>query len=135
MALFRDEDCPNKKEYRDLFIHRDTCLLKGVVLMGTPLRGSGQANIIAPIVRLVKGLNKFAATNDNFMKALRENKDTIDIPNIMKRFKSVIDSNHVMLLIACEETPYIGDSLVSGTFLSAIFQSSYCKFYNVYSNI
>lgn len=112
MALFEDEEAPSKEAYRNLFVHDDRCLLKGVVLMGTPLRGSGQANMMAPIVRLVKGLNFMSATNDSFIKALRENNDTLDIPTIVQRFKAVIEAKSVRLLVACEQEPYIGSSLV-----------------------
>lgn len=112
MALFEDEEAPNKETYRNLFFHDDRCLLKGVILMGTPLRGSGQANIMAPIVRLLKGLNYISATNDSFIKALKENNDKLDIPTIVQRFKAVIEAKSVQLLIACEQEPYIGSSLV-----------------------
>lgn len=112
MALFEDEEAPNKETYRNLFFHDDRCLLKGVVLMGTPLRGSGQANLMAPIVQLIKGLNYISATNDSFIKALRENNDELDIPTIVQRFKAVIKAKSVQLLIACEQQPYVGSDLV-----------------------
>ena len=120
MALFEDENCANKAGYRNLFIHNDECLLKGVVLLGTPLRGSGQANIMTPLVKIIKGLNKFGGTNDAFVKALKEDSGSLDIPKIVQRFKSMITAKKVALLIGCEEVPYVGDSLVSYYEMSAL---------------
>ncbi|KAK4694604.1 hypothetical protein P7C71_g3009, partial [Lecanoromycetidae sp. Uapishka_2] len=51
MALFEDEGYHNKPEYRDLFSKDGECLVKGIVFMGTPFRGSGQAALFAPFIK------------------------------------------------------------------------------------
>ncbi|KAG8534293.1 uncharacterized protein KY384_001137 [Bacidia gigantensis] len=113
MALLGAVEGSSRREYHDLFVHNDRCLVKGVVLLGTPLRGSGQANLMAPIVKTVKGLNRLYGTNENFVRALREDSGALDIPQIVTRFKSVVKTNGVALRIVCEERPVVGSSLTT----------------------
>lgn len=112
MALFQDEEYANKPQYRDLFMHGDECLVKGVCFMGTPFHGSGHANLLAPFVRAVKGINMISATNDKLLGSLRENNQSIEIPNIVHRFRSIAEEKNMRLLIGCEEIPVAGSKLV-----------------------
>lgn len=112
MALFQDEEYVNKRQYRDLFMDGDECLVKGVCFMGTPFRGSGLANQLAPFVKAVKGLNLFSATNDKLLGSLKENNQSIAIPEIVHRFKSIAKERNMRLLIGCEQTPVAGSQLV-----------------------
>lgn len=112
MALFEDQGYVNKSQYRDLFMNGNQCLVKGVCFMGTPFRGSGQANLLAPFVKAVKELNRFGATNDRFLGSLKENNQSIEVPNIVHRFKSVAKAKKMRLLIGCEERPIAGSELV-----------------------
>lgn len=112
MALFQDEAYVNKPQYRDLFMDGDTCLVKGVCFMGTPFLGSGHANLLAPFVKAVKGLNIFSATNDKFLGSLKENNQSIEVPTIVHRFKSIAKEKKIRLLIGCEQIPVAGSELV-----------------------
>lgn len=111
-ALFQDKEYDNKPQYRDLFMDGDECLVKGVCFMGTPFEGSGHANLLAPFVKAVKGLNKWSGTNDVFLRSLRENNRSIEVPTIIHRFKSIVKEKNMRLLIGCEETPVVGSELV-----------------------
>ena len=112
MALFQYEEHVNKSQYRGLFMDGDECLVKGLCFLGTPFLGSGQANLLAPFVRAVKGLNRLSATNDRFLGSLRENNQSIEVPAIVQRFKSIAKENNMRLLIGCEEFPVVGSELV-----------------------
>lgn len=119
MALYQDEEYVNKTQYRDLFMNGDECLVKGVCFMGTPFLGSGQANLLAPFVKAVKGLNRLSGTNDNFLRSLRENNQSIEVPTIVQRFKTIAKEKNMRLLIGCEEIPVVGSDLTV-TYESAI---------------
>lgn len=117
MALFEDEGYLNKPEYRDLFLKDGECLVKGVVFMGTPFRGSGQAALFAPFIKDVRHLNVLSAVNDNFVRALNSNQP-IEITQIVHRFQTIIENKAVKLVIACETRPVAGSALVSRTGLT-----------------
>lgn len=112
MALYKDEEYVNKSQYRDLFMNGDECLVKGVCFMGTPFLGSGHANLLAPFVKAVKNLNRLGATNDKFLGSLRENNQSIEVPTIVQRFKTIAKEKNMRLLIGCEEIPVVGSDLV-----------------------
>lgn len=112
MALFEDENYTNKPAYRDLFYKGDECLVKGMCFMGTPFLGSGQANLLAPFVGALKDVNYFSAINDAIFRSLRENKESLEVPNIVQRFKQISDEHEIRLLIGCEEKPVAGSKLV-----------------------
>ncbi|MCJ1461653.1 hypothetical protein MMC07_000250 [Pseudocyphellaria aurata] len=119
MALFQDENYPNKQPYRDLFMHENECLVKGVCLMGTPFHGSGHANLLAPFVRAVKGINIISAANDKLLVSLKENNHSLEISNIIYRFRSIAEKTKMRLLIGCEEIPVAGSKLTV-TYESAV---------------
>lgn len=112
MALFHDEVYINKPQYRDLFMDGNECLVKGVCFMGTPLLGNGPANLLAPFVRAVKGPNKLSGANVKFLGSLRENNQSIDIPTIVRQFKSIAKEKKMRLLVGCEEISVAGSQLV-----------------------
>lgn len=112
MALFEDEEYVNKDVYRNLFQNGKECLVKGICFLGTPFYGSGQANVLVPLVRAVKGLNRFSATNDAFLASLRENSQSIEVPQIVQRFKSIVEGTGMTILIGCEDNPVVSSNLV-----------------------
>ena len=116
MALFEDEDFHIKASYQELFLKNGQCIVKGIVFMGTPFRGSGDANILAPFVAAVKGLNVFHAANDTFIKSLKKNNNSVEVPTIVQRMKTITESQGIKLLIGCEETPVVGSKLVRALF-------------------
>ncbi len=110
--LFQDTGYPNLAKYRDLFVRGSECIVKGIVLMGTPLRGSGQATLFTPYIKTIKHLNPFTAMNDNLLKSLSAHQP-IEVSDIVHRFKTVIEERKIKLIIGCEETPIAGAKLVS----------------------
>lgn len=112
MALFKDEGYLNKPEYRGLFVRNGECLVKGITFMGTPFRGSGHAALFSPFIRAVRQLNMVSAVNDSFIKSLND-KQPVDITNIIHRFHDIMNQNRIRVLVCCEETPIAGSSLVS----------------------
>ena len=85
--------------------------------MGTPFLGSGHANLLAPFVRAVKGLNFIGATNDRFIKSLKENNGSLEVANIVQRFRVITEKTKMRLLVGCEEQPVAGSNLVSMSYL------------------
>lgn len=88
------------------------CIVKGIVLMGTPLRGSNQATLFTPYIKAIKQLNIYTAMNDNLIKSLSAHQPN-GISDIVLRFQTVIEEREIKLVICCEETPVAGTELVS----------------------
>ena len=85
MALFEDDGYLNKSEYRDLIVKDGQCLVKGVVFMGTPFRGSGQATLFKPFIKAIRQFNPFTAVNDSFLGAPNDYQP-IEVTHIVHRF-------------------------------------------------
>ena len=111
MALFQDDNYDNKQEYQDLFWKGDECLVKGVVFMGTPFRGSGQASLFTPFIRAIRQVNLISAVNDNFLKSLNSDQP-VEVTTIVQRFQRIVQAMEIKLLICCESRPVVGSSLV-----------------------
>ena len=111
MALFEDDGYLNKPEYRDLFVKDGECLVKGVVFMGTPFRGSGQATLFKPFIKAIRQLNLVTAVNDSFLGALNGDQP-IEVTHIVHRFQTVMNVREIKVIICCEEKPVAGSSLV-----------------------
>ncbi|KAK3172014.1 hypothetical protein OEA41_004098 [Lepraria neglecta] len=112
MALFEDDGYLNKPEYRDLFVKDGECLVKGVVFMGTPFRGSGQATLFKPFIKAIRQLNLVTAVNDSFLGALNGDQP-IEVTHIVHRFQTVMNAREIKALICCEEKPVAGSSLTT----------------------
>ena len=112
MVLSQAAGYPTNPKYRDLFVRDSECIVKGIVLMGTPLRGSGHATLFAPYIKIIKQLNQITSTNDSLIKSLN-GKQPIEISDIVHRFQTVIQEREIELVICCEETPVYGTQLVS----------------------
>ena len=112
MVLFQAAGYPTYLKYRDLFVRDSECIVKGIVLMGTPLRGSGHATLFAPYIKIIKQLNHITSTNDSLIKSLSGNQP-IEISDIVHRLQTVIEEREIELVICCEETPVHGTQLVS----------------------
>lgn len=63
--------------------------------------------------------------NDQFIKSLRENNDSLEVANIVQRFKVITEKNQMRLLIGCEETPVAGSKLVGRPFKFALYSENY----------
>lgn len=111
MALFEDDGYLNKPEYRDLFVKDGECLVKGVVFMGTPFRGSGQATLFKPFIKAIRQLNLVTAVNDSFLGALNGDQP-VEVTHIVHRFQTVMNAREIKVTICCEENPVAGSSLV-----------------------
>ena len=112
MALFEDDEYLYKPHHRDLFLKDGECLVKGVVFMGTPFRGSGQATLFKPFIKAIRQLNSLTAVNDSFLGALNGNQP-IEITHTVHQFQSVMNERGIKVIICCEERPIVGSSLVS----------------------
>ena len=110
--LFQDSGYPTLASYRDLFVRESECIVKGIVLMGTPLRGSDQATLFTPYIKAIKQLNIYTAMNDNLIKSLSAHQP-MGISDIVLRFQTVMEEREIKLVICCEETPVAGTELVS----------------------
>ncbi len=106
MVLFQDTGYPTLPQYRDLFVRDSECIVKGIVLTGTPLRGSGHATLFAPYIKTIKHLNQITATNDSLTKSLSANQ-SIEISDIVHHFWTVIEEKKIDLITCCEETPFL----------------------------
>lgn len=111
MALFEDDEYLNKPEYSNLFVKNGECLVKGVVFMGTPFRGSGHATLFKPFIKAIRQLNLVTAVNDSFLGALNADQP-IEVTNIVHRFQNVMNTKAIKVIICCEEKPVAGSSLV-----------------------
>lgn len=110
--LFQDSGYPTLANYRDLFVTGSECIVKGIVLMGTPLRGSNQATLFAPYIKAIKQLNIYTAMNDNLIKSLSAHQP-MAVSDIVLRFQTVREERDIKLVICCEETPVARTELVS----------------------
>ncbi|KAL2047637.1 hypothetical protein N7G274_000679 [Stereocaulon virgatum] len=112
MALFEDDGYPNKPEYRNLFVKDGECLIKGVIFMGTPFRGSGQATLFKPFIKAIRQLNLVTAVNDSFLGALNADQP-IEITLVVHRFQNVMNAKGIKVIICCEEKPVAGSALTT----------------------
>ncbi len=111
MALFEDEDYENRQQ--GLFLRGDECLVKGICFMGTPFQGSGTANSLTPFVKALAEVNFLTAVNATLVGTLRENyRESVELRNIVQRFKTIAENRSIRLLIGCESKPVMGSNLV-----------------------
>ncbi len=111
MALYEDEDYGNK--HKGLFSRGGECLVKGICFMGTPFYGSGRANTLVPFVRALEEVNFISAVNATILRSLKENeKESVELRNIVQRFKTIAEKRSIRLLIGCEQKTFAGSSLV-----------------------
>ena len=115
MALFEEEDYPNKPQFRNLFLRGQECLVKGVTFFGTPFSGSGYANLFGPLIKAIRQLNDFTAIDDDYLRALNTDQP-VDLTRIVDRFHHVVHQRNLQLVIGCEERPSAGSKLVFSTF-------------------
>ena len=134
--LFQDPEYPTLANYHQLFVRDSECIVKGIVLMGTPLRGSDQAALFTPYIRAIKQINKFSATNDNIIKSLSADQP-MKVSEIVIRFQTVIEARKIKLVICCEETLVAGTELVSpiprANLEVQIGQATFCNKYSCHN--
>ncbi|KAL2049372.1 hypothetical protein ABVK25_010382 [Lepraria finkii] len=111
MALFEDDGYLNKSEYRELIVKDGECLVKGVVFMGRPFRGSGQATLFKPFIKAIRQFNPFTAVNDSFLGALNDYQP-IEVTHIVHRFQTVMNAREIKVRMFCEG-PVVGPSLTT----------------------
>jgi hypothetical protein len=93
-------------KYRHLFLDQDnTCLLKGIVFLGTPFQGSSKANQISPWIKALAAVNPFPS-NPRLVEMLKENNDgSSPLDEISMAANLIIKKHKIDFMIGCETQP------------------------------
>ncbi|KAF2474401.1 uncharacterized protein BDR25DRAFT_340886 [Lindgomyces ingoldianus] len=118
-CLSTDQGFTIKQQYKNLFMHNGVCMVKGIVFLGTPFRGSGQANFIYPFVKLLS-MQYFWPINQNLVRSLKQR--PIALGQIVGRFNRV-RKNNLIQIFPCYET-----DAVAGTSLTTNRESAISAF-------
>ena len=93
------------QNYPNLLLSPIGCLVKGIVFLGTPFRGSLKANLITPIVKALAPFNPFPM-NPELLENLKSVQDgTSSLDQISDAVNIIMKRHQIDVLVGCETIP------------------------------